>query len=533
MKTLLLALLLVQAQTPVRPGNGTVTGKILSMEGTPAAGVRMAAVPVPESSTQPASAPVLSSIAQTDSTGSYRLENIPPGRYYIMAGLVDRPMYFPGVDTTSTATIVNVTALTPVSGIDFRLQRRVSFKVSGRVEGVTFSPLQRPTVVLQPQAPPFFMYRTSLGADATYEIANVPGGSYSVAVIGAEMSDAVTIILADKDLTGVDIALIDPSVNTKQEGLAPIWSLPGLWGAVVQDTQTGVLHASSTRTRTELDATGKVLREVPFPRSATWRLARFSGVSEPVFLSTGFPGIEARTASGNLLWTYPDASVTTSGGPNGAWPLDLDGDQSDEVIIGFNGGTGLHVVNSKGQLVWKSTSIGNVWNVSGGDVYGNGKPRVVTTSATGNVHIFSDDGTSKVDLDLRSYLNMVRVGKVSANDTAATIFAGGSASDNKSAWFAALTSDGMEKWSQVLQAPGRASIYSTHLAPGKPWVAVGMTTGVLYVLDARLGRVVATIDGLGQNPELAWISGKDDADPLLVVSTRTSLTAFRITTAAQ
>ena len=78
MKTLFLALLLFQAAVPARTGSGIVTGTVLSTDGTPAAGVRVAAVPVPESN-QTAGTPVPSSIGQTDIAGSYRLENIPPG----------------------------------------------------------------------------------------------------------------------------------------------------------------------------------------------------------------------------------------------------------------------------------------------------------------------------------------------------------------------------------------------------------------------------------------------------------------------
>jgi hypothetical protein len=41
--------------------------------------------------------PVLASLTLTDGSGAYRLENVPPGRYRIAAGLLDAPTFYPGV----------------------------------------------------------------------------------------------------------------------------------------------------------------------------------------------------------------------------------------------------------------------------------------------------------------------------------------------------------------------------------------------------------------------------------------------------
>jgi hypothetical protein len=50
------------------------------------------------------------------------LENIPPGRYYITAGRVDFPTYFPGALDMSAGTIVSVTAKATISDMNFALQ---------------------------------------------------------------------------------------------------------------------------------------------------------------------------------------------------------------------------------------------------------------------------------------------------------------------------------------------------------------------------------------------------------------------------
>jgi hypothetical protein len=89
---------LVQSQIPVQVEPGTVTGRLLTKNGEPEAGVRIAAVPV-TSGENPTSATALFGISQTGEDGRYRLENLPPGRYYIFAGLIDLPSYYPNATT--------------------------------------------------------------------------------------------------------------------------------------------------------------------------------------------------------------------------------------------------------------------------------------------------------------------------------------------------------------------------------------------------------------------------------------------------
>src|SRR6516165_102675 len=86
-------------------GTGVVTGQLRSKEGQPITGVRISAMTAPEAN---APAPALVSMGLTDNTGHYRLENIPPGRYYITSGFIEQPTYYPGVASVTGATIVNV-----------------------------------------------------------------------------------------------------------------------------------------------------------------------------------------------------------------------------------------------------------------------------------------------------------------------------------------------------------------------------------------------------------------------------------------
>ena len=95
-------------------------------------------------------------------------------------------------------------------------------------------------------------------------------------------------------------------------------------------------------------------------------------------------------------------------GVDDVWAADLNGDGMDEVIIGYRGFTGLHVLDSAGHLLWKNTEMGNVSHVTAGNVDASSGPEVITTSATGKVSIFDGAGKHLRDIDPGIYGSMVR-----------------------------------------------------------------------------------------------------------------------------
>jgi hypothetical protein len=120
MIALFFALTLIAQGTTLQNENGTITGVLKSSAGQRAVGVRVAAMAIPESKLDAVSGAAMASLVTTDEAGRYRLENIPPGRYYITAGRVDFPTYFPG--TLDTGTIVSVTAKASIVDMNFALQ---------------------------------------------------------------------------------------------------------------------------------------------------------------------------------------------------------------------------------------------------------------------------------------------------------------------------------------------------------------------------------------------------------------------------
>jgi hypothetical protein len=122
MQILLLTFLLSTQLLSGPNQTGTIVGVLRDSSGKPASGVRVGAIAVPESSLDVASASAMVSLAETDATGAYRLESIPPGRYYIAAGRVDFPTYYPGTQALARATVVSITSRAAVTGIDFTIQ---------------------------------------------------------------------------------------------------------------------------------------------------------------------------------------------------------------------------------------------------------------------------------------------------------------------------------------------------------------------------------------------------------------------------
>ena len=115
MVALLLTLML--AQTYPTSEAGRVSGTLRTPAGAPASGVRIAATPAGENGADLGT--TLIRLAETDDEGRFVLENVPPGRYYIIAGRVDQPTLYPGTLELSKGTILSVTAGAALSGIDF------------------------------------------------------------------------------------------------------------------------------------------------------------------------------------------------------------------------------------------------------------------------------------------------------------------------------------------------------------------------------------------------------------------------------
>ena len=157
---LFLAFLLQGIPLPATAG-GVIEGQVRNENGTPASGVRVAALTQDDQATDPSAAAALVSLAETDINGRFALENVPPGRYRILAGLLEAPTYFPGTTERAEGRIIQITSGERVQGIDFTLKTALRIETSSwtipvevRVENASRFPVFAngvfPTLTLQP-----------------------------------------------------------------------------------------------------------------------------------------------------------------------------------------------------------------------------------------------------------------------------------------------------------------------------------------------------------------------------------------------
>jgi len=118
----LLILLFLQGIPALPNQSGTVSGVLRAADGKPAVGVRVSAMSRPDNPQDALGGSSMAGISETDEAGRFWLENIPPGRYYIVAGRLDLPTYFPGTQDMATATVVRITPGTNLPGLDFAMK---------------------------------------------------------------------------------------------------------------------------------------------------------------------------------------------------------------------------------------------------------------------------------------------------------------------------------------------------------------------------------------------------------------------------
>lgn len=160
---------------------GVLTGQLRKGDGTPAEDVRVIAQLAPppnirpEEGTQYYIAPSPTRTVFTDDQGHYRLENVPPGRYYIVAGLLGQATYYPGAAEDNRATIVTVT---PDSNqnFDFTLVTPLGGRARGRVTPPAPAGAQERAVLSGAEMSE--VLELPVRADGTFDFGHLPKGRY-------------------------------------------------------------------------------------------------------------------------------------------------------------------------------------------------------------------------------------------------------------------------------------------------------------------------------------------------------------------
>ena len=120
-----------------------------------------------------------------------------------------------------------------------------TYKVSGKLVGgpPLFASRFGPTVLFSLNLRPArddergvapVVLRGKLNADGSFEVLNVSPGTYVFMVnpAGAVLRSVPTIVVTNRDVTGLEIPLVLTDVVTNRQNLQTAWSLPGYWSAL-------------------------------------------------------------------------------------------------------------------------------------------------------------------------------------------------------------------------------------------------------------------------------------------------------------
>jgi hypothetical protein len=213
LNTLLAILLLLQA-TAVRPG--AVTGQLQTRDGTPAAAIRMSALPAPPLNIRPsdgqnyyATVPPAST-ALTDRQGRYRLANLAPGRYFIIASVFGYPTYYPATTSPDGATVITVGAEGPVEDVNFTVLLPPGGNVSGRVSTPPAANSQEKAILSGVELGE--LLETPVAPDGSFTFGHLPKGSYLLSLFPTPPGMPSRVFQVGETDTRVD--LVRPTLRT-------------------------------------------------------------------------------------------------------------------------------------------------------------------------------------------------------------------------------------------------------------------------------------------------------------------------------
>jgi hypothetical protein len=340
----------------------------------------------------------------------------------------------------------------------------------------------------------------------------------------------VILLLKAAILSAAPAQKIAPPAMWRLEGVELAWTASlgsnRLAGGIASDPKRGVVYAlapahkaSDFRRCVEISSNGDVAREFKLAKyNMTLRTARLrAGHHRDLVSFTRWVGngLVAADTNGNSLWTYPEGQ-----GIDDVWPADLDNDGLDEVIVGFNGFTGLHVVDHRGKLLWKNRQLGNIDCVGAADLDGDGKLEVIASSR--NIAVFKYTGERMADVGVPAgyYANPLRSVRLSDAEASDAILLTG-----PSQKFTAVRRDGTQAWE--VELPRGPAVDASEVLPGKPWLATMCAS--LLIIDTHKGRIHGRVEGIGGRAELCWLPVAGESEPLLIVSTRQAIYGLRVT----
>ena len=205
---LLLPLVLQQKSEPINPG--AVSGQLRTIDGVPAVNVRVVAVAVPKGNGTPddslnyfeLSDPIDRTL--TDNEGFFRLQELEPGRYYLLAGATPYGTFYPEAANIRGAAIFDVQAGVEIPNLNFQLLHKLGGKLSGRINADMKALGPRTATVTGGTLED--LLEVSVKPDGTFEFGHVPPGKYLVSLFPPTPGIAsYPVTVAESDISGVEL----------------------------------------------------------------------------------------------------------------------------------------------------------------------------------------------------------------------------------------------------------------------------------------------------------------------------------------
>lgn len=307
----------------------------------------------------------------------------------------------------------------------------------------------------------------------------------------------------------------------------PVWSLPSLRAALDVAAVPGprgadrLLVCNRQGKTVLLSSAGRQLARLALPAEVTLLAAGTAGPGgEPLVLGWTNWGnrVFAYDLRGRHRWTYRGSEGVDWVSPAA----------HGEVLVGYNGGGGLHLLTGGGRRRWRSGLYGNCWNAA----YARTGPRGglrLTTAADGAVHGFDARGAERLTIKREDYLSSVAAGDLDGDGVDEIVALGESADAGGTGLFV-FNHRGRLRWRRPVTADDLSwrdkHLAVVHPAPGQSVVAISTEAGSVHLFDA--GGKPLPLANAGVTVRSLCALDLDPAHQALVLCTDAGVTAYRI-----
>jgi 5-hydroxyisourate hydrolase-like protein (transthyretin family) len=327
------------------PG-AVVTGRVTDEDGEPLAGVRVSVMQYRYVRGRRELAPVAGG-SSTNDLGEYRIWDIPPGRYYVSASYqpgnamrrgaaaADEAGYptiiYPGVLDAAQTTPIAIRAAEVKSGIDFRMARIPTVRISGVLRPVTGTLPPRLMMILMPRggATPFNRRIIGVRPDTgRFEVGGITAGRYLLQAFGGNENESLYASVAlevgganieNLELTLAPGANLSGQIRVEAGGseplrmdrlrvfIRPIGDAPSLPGP---GNFLGTLNADGSFVAKNIRPGPSMLQVNGLPEGYYVKSVKLGGQE---VVETGFELLPGVDASGLTVTLSPDAARVDGG----------------------------------------------------------------------------------------------------------------------------------------------------------------------------------------------------------------------------